>query len=53
MACRHAGRKDLEKYGYVRDDDAVELPEDRPGGKMLYFAGMRFLGAALSLNSVL
>ncbi|SJM85552.1 uncharacterized protein ZBIST_2331 [Zygosaccharomyces bailii] len=35
-----SAKEDLEKYGYVPDDDTFELPEDRPRGKMVYFAGV-------------
>ncbi|AQZ09958.1 hypothetical protein BZL39_A08940 [Zygosaccharomyces parabailii] len=38
--CASSAKEDLEKYGYVRDDDTIELPEDRPRGKMVYFAGV-------------
>ncbi|AQZ09961.1 hypothetical protein BZL39_A08970 [Zygosaccharomyces parabailii] len=40
MAHGNADRGDFEKFAHVHDDDAVELPEDRHRGKMVYFAGV-------------
>lgn len=42
---RNALKEDIHKDAEVYDDDINELPEDRPGGEMIYFTCLWFLGS--------